>query len=85
MVDEKGDWLERLLRPFHSKKPEERKEPELAYTAMAALELDIERSMADEGYTQAFVRVSTNTTTMRFTGDGRRTPITVTIKVEEGS
>lgn len=84
MVDEKGDWLERLLRPFHSKKPEERKEPELAYTAMAALELDIERALAEQGYTQAFVRVSASTTTMRFTGDVKRSPITVTIKVEEG-
>lgn len=84
MVDEKGDWLERLLRPFHSKKPEERKEPELAYAAMAALELDVERALAEQGYTQAFVRVSTNTTTMRFTGDVKRAPITVTIKVEEG-
>lgn len=85
MVDEKGDWLERLLRPFHSKKPVEKKEPDLAFAAMATLELDVERVLAEHGYVQAFVRVSTDKTVIRFAGDNRRSPITVTIKVEEDS
>lgn len=84
MVDDRGDWLERLFRPFHSKKTVEKKEPDLAYAAMASLELDVERSLAEQGYGRSFVRVNANTTTLYFAGDERRAPITVTIKVGEG-
>ncbi|QXO09646.1 hypothetical protein pEaSNUABM11_00222 [Erwinia phage pEa_SNUABM_11] len=85
MVDEEGGWLDKLVLPFLSKKPKVKKEPDLAFAAMSALEVDIERTLADHGYTQAFVRVDTHKTILRFAGTNRRSPITVTIQVEEDS
>lgn len=83
MVDEKGDWLDRLLRPFFPGMKEEKKQPDLAYAATTALEIDIERRMAEHGYTQCSVRVEDNATVMRFYGKGRRAPVQITIETEE--
>lgn len=83
MVDDKGDWLDRLIQPFRVKEPKVRKEPDLAFAAMTALEIDIEKRMAEHGYKQAMVNVRKGFTTIHFTGKGKQPSIKVTLEVTD--